>query len=361
MKFALVIPIYQPCGKAYPFLETIGEDLFDKIIVVDDGSGPEFKEEFDRIASLKNFEVLSYPENHGKGYALKHAFKYIRDNYPETDGIVTADGDGQHALVDILKVRDGLAENKGNLVLGIRDFESPDCPARNKAGNNFSRKYFKFVNRVDVKDTQTGLRGIPSSLFDLAIDVHGDRYEYEWNFLAEAVRAAEGVTQIVINTIYDNNENSHFRAVRDSLRIFKQPIMYIAIALASFLIDTGLFALIEYFVLKQNLGLPLEVIIPYVSGRLISAPFNFLMNNFIVFPNSEGLGKKAIKYAIICLLNMLLGLGILYLFDYCLYTIIDKNFGLVLLKIVVEIIIFIVNFFISKAFIFARKKIKKQK
>ncbi|MCQ2800081.1 MAG: bifunctional glycosyltransferase family 2/GtrA family protein [Bacilli bacterium] len=359
MKFALVIPIYQPCGKAYPFLSTISPDLFEKIIVVDDGSGADFKEEFDRIASLENFEVLSYPQNHGKGYALKYAFKHIKDNYPEIDGIVTADGDGQHTLEDILKVRDGIAENKGHLVLGIRDFDSPDCPPRNKAGNNFSRKYFKLVNRVEVKDTQTGLRGIPSSLFDLALDVHGDRYEYEWNFLAEAVRVAEGVTQIVINTIYDNNENSHFRAIRDSLRIFKQPITYILIAIASFLIDTGVFALAETLFARAEIGLPLIVIIPYISGRIISSPFNFLMNNFIVFPNSEGLGKKALKYTVICVLNMLLGLGILYLFDYCLYTIIDKNFGLVLLKIVVEIIIFIINFFISKAFVFARKKIKR--
>lgn len=360
MKFALVIPIFQPCGKAYPFLSTIAPDLFERIIVVDDGSGPDYQDEFNHIGELENFEVLSYPENHGKGYALKHAFKHIRDNYPEIDGIVTADGDGQHTLEDILKVRDGLEEHKGNLVLGIRDFESPDCPARNKAGNNFSRKYFKFVNRVDVKDTQTGLRGIPSSLFDLAIDVNGDRYEYEWNFLGEAVRAAEGVTQIVIKTIYDNNENSHFRAVRDSLRIFKQPILYIAIAIASFLIDTGIFALIESLILPLGYGLPLEVIIPYVTGRIISAPFNFLMNNFIVFPNGEGIGKKAIKYAAICVLNMALGLAILYLFDYCLYAILDKTFGLVLLKILVEIIIFIVNFFISKAFIYARKKIRKQ-
>ncbi|MBO7121472.1 MAG: GtrA family protein, partial [Bacilli bacterium] len=129
---------------------------------------------------------------------------------------------------------------------------------------------------------------------------------------------------------------------------------YILVAVTSFLIDFGLFALISYFGPKE---LPLEVLVPYIGARLISGPYNFLMNNYIVFPGPEGFGRKLGRYAIVFVLNMCLGLGLLYLFDF----VFPKNVGLTILKILVEAIIFVVNFFISKMFIFARKRLKKGK
>ena len=81
------------------------------------------------------------------------------------------------------------------------------------------------------------------------------------------------------------------------------------------------------------------------------------MNNFVVFPGSEGFGRKLGRYAFVFVINMCLGLGLLYLFDY----VFPENFGLTLLKVFVEAIIFIVNFFVSKTFIFARKLRKKRK
>jgi putative flippase GtrA len=97
--------------------------------------------------------------------------------------------------------------------------------------------------------------------------------------------------------------------------------------------------------------------VPYVGARLVSGPYNFVMNNFVVFPGSEGFGRKLGRYAFIFVINMCLGLGLLYLFDY----VFPENFGLTLLKVFVEAIIFIVNFFVSKTFIFARKLRKKRK
>ena len=98
------------------------------------------------------------------------------------------------------------------------------------------------------------------------------------------------------------------------------------------------------------------ILVPYIGARLVSGPYNFLMNNYVVFPGKEGFGRKLGRYAIVFVINMCLGLGLLYLFDY----VFPENFGLTLLKLFVEAIIFIVNFFISKMFIFAKKN-KKEK
>ena len=353
MKTALVIPIYQPCDKALPFLRSIDPSSFERIVIVDDGSGEKYKHIFDEIAKLENFVVLSYPLNHGKGYALKTGFKYVKDNLPEVKGIVTADGDGQHALEDILRVRDELEKQEGKLVLGARDFTSEDCPKRNRFGNRFSSRYFKISTGVKIKDTQTGLRGIPSNLFELAINTVGDRYEYEFNFLSDAVKEAP-LSEITIKTIYDDNANSHFHVIKDSARIYKVPLLYLAVALSSFLIDFGLFALIHHFGPTE---LPWMILVPYIGARLISGPYNFLMNNFVVFSGPEGFWRKLGRYGFVFLINMCLGLGLLYLFDY----VFPQNIGLTVLKIFVEAIIFVINFFVSKMFIFAKKAREKRK
>lgn len=360
MKAALLIPIYKPCDKAYPFLSTIDPTSFEKIVVVDDGSGEAFKSIFDQIASLENFVVLSYPENHGKGYALKYGIKHIVDNYKDVTGIITADGDGQHTLKDIIKVRDSMGENPGHLLLGVRDFSLPETPARNKVGNRFSSFYFKMSTGKHIQDTQTGLRGIPSNLFDMALNTVGDRYEYEFNFLHDAARASQ-ITQVVITTIYDNNENSHFRPIRDSMRIYKTPLLYILVAVTSFFIDFGLFALLEFLF---EVDFPLIVLIPYLGARLVSGPYNFLMNNFLVFPNKEKMLGKALKYVAVFAINVCIGLGLLFLFDHFLLEGVGDNLimkmSLLALKVLVEAIIFIINYFVSKAFIFAKKKTAKK-
>jgi glycosyltransferase involved in cell wall biosynthesis len=105
MKQALFIPIYQPSEKVLPFLAQFKNGDFERMIVVDDGSGVNYQNLF-RSKRATRFEVISYPTNGGKGHALKTAIRYLIDHCPEIQGIVTADGDGQHAYADILKVRD---------------------------------------------------------------------------------------------------------------------------------------------------------------------------------------------------------------------------------------------------------------
>ncbi|MCI2111551.1 MAG: glycosyltransferase [Bacilli bacterium] len=106
MKQALLIPIYMPNDKVVPFLKRMNPKDFSAFVVVDDGSGEASRPLFDEIRALPGFEVISYPENAGKGHALKTAFEFIRANRPDIGGVVTADGDGQHAYEDILRVRD---------------------------------------------------------------------------------------------------------------------------------------------------------------------------------------------------------------------------------------------------------------
>lgn len=352
MNTALVIPIFCPDGRVLPFLRNFKESDFGLFVVVDDGSGDKYKSIFDQIRALGFFHVISYPENKGKGHALKEAFRFVYGEHPEIHGIVTADGDGQHTYPDILRVRDALLKHPFELVMGTRDFDSPNVPARSKGGNRFSAWYFHLFTGKTLKDTQTGLRGIPECLFPLAIDEVGERYEFEMNFVMDAAKETKIFT-IDIETVYENgNKTSHFRPFRDTCRIYRTPIIYILVALASWGIDLASFAVLSNFVFPDSLLY--KVLICTISARLVSGLFNFLMNWKVVFPSKGGGGQKALRYFIMFVVNMGLSFGLTYGFSYLANTL--AAWIITLIKFGVDTFLAICNYFVNWAWVFAKKK-----
>ena len=139
MKIPIAIPAYEPDDR---FISLI-KDFYDEnvfIIVVNDGSGPEYNRIFDQIKSLINGKgiLLEHERNKGKGRALKTAFKYVIDNISDAIGIVTADSDGQHTKECINTVSISLEQNPDSLVLGVRNFEGENIPWKSKVGNTLT-------------------------------------------------------------------------------------------------------------------------------------------------------------------------------------------------------------------------------
>jgi len=352
MNIALVVPIFCPDSRVVPFLKKFKKEDFGLFVVVDDGSGEEYKPIFDEIRALGNFEVISYPENKGKGHALKEAFRYIFGEHPEIHGLVTADGDGQHTYQDILKVRDSLAAHPYDLVMGVRDFDSPNVPARSKGGNRFSVWYFHLLTGKRLQDTQTGLRGIPECLFPLAIDEQGERYEFEMNFVMDAVKETK-IISVPIETVYlDGNKTSHFRPVRDTFRIYRTPITYILVALVSWGIDLAAFAILSNFVFPDSLLY--KVLICTIAARTVSGLFNFVLNLKVVFPSKGGGGRKAARYFLMFAINMGLSFGLTYGFSYLAHTM--APWLITLIKFGVDAFLAICNYFVNWAWVFAKNK-----
>lgn len=101
---AILIPAYKPDDKLVALTDQLltHDDL--KLVVVDDGSGEAFRPVFEALD--KRVTLISYPDNKGKGGALKTGIRYIMDHMPECERLVTADADGQHRYADIRRVLD---------------------------------------------------------------------------------------------------------------------------------------------------------------------------------------------------------------------------------------------------------------
>ncbi len=119
-------------------------------------------------------------------------------------------------------------------------------------------------------------------------------------------------------------------------------LKYILVAVISFLIDISLFTLFNRVIIK-------EIIISTILARIISSFINYLLNRDKVFKSGENSKKTIIKYYILVVVQMLVSAFTVKGLKYILK--IDAT----LIKIPVECVIFICNYFIQKLFIFKRK------
>ena len=254
MKTAVLLHVYNPDEKFLHLVEELNKRGF-KVVAVNDGSKERCDEYFRRAEAFA--DVIGYKENKGKGFALKRGFEYIGNNLAdEVDYIVTADSDGQHAIEDIERVAK-LTRKTDGIVLGMRDL-SEKIPIKSRIGNDMSKVIYTIVTGVFLRDNQSGLRGFPVRLCMWLQDIPGNKYEFELNVLATAHKEGMKVTGIDIKTIYENNnKNTHFRPIKDTVRIQKSLWSY------------GLISALLYFLYVLTICILVWFNIPYFYFWLI--------------------------------------------------------------------------------------------
>ncbi len=217
MKIVPIIPALNPDDKLLKLIKELKKDYKD-IIIVNDGS--ENTLIFDKI---KDCIILTHDVNKGKGEALKLSFKYYLDNLNNKYlGVICLDADGQHLPTDAINMSK-IIEKEDKFVLGTRLFNTKETPLRNKTGNRITSRVFKWLYKVYLKDTQTGLRGIPNRLIDDLLKIEGSRFEYELNVLIKLVKMKEDIIEYDIKTVYlkDSNKKSHYKVLKDSVAVYK--------------------------------------------------------------------------------------------------------------------------------------------
>lgn len=363
----VLIPAYKPDIRLAPYVRELLTAGITRVVVVDDGGGSEFDAIFHEIEATIGADVIRYMPNCGKGHALKTGLRYIQERCPDEEIIVTADADGQHKVEDILHLVEAMKDNPYCVLLGSRDFSLPQVPFKSRAGNRITSAVFHLLYRQKVCDTQTGLRAFHRDLLPMMINVKGERYEYEMKVLIECADKKIPMVPVTIETIYENNnECSHFHAVRDSARIygilFGTFLKFMAGSIFSFLIDYFFFLIINFLLEKYFPSLnDLEfkfiftfharIAIATVLSRLISGTFNFFYNYKVTFKRkSDGQSHFFLKYLCIFFACMILSAGMVS--GLHLLTGAPEE----ALKIPVDLLIFFLNYACQSHWVFAKKK-----
>ena len=131
----------------------------------------------------------------------------------------------------------------------------------------------------------------------------------------------------------------------------KRFIKFMGASGISFLIDYGVFALMENLVLA-GFGAGQEIISTVVA-RLVSAPCNFLLNRNFVFNRKNGGGKAFLRYVILalCILaSSALGVELL------MALLKLPDIWAVAVKAVVDTLLYLVSYRVQNKWVFAPNK-----
>ncbi|CAN7382179.1 bifunctional glycosyltransferase family 2/GtrA family protein [Arthrobacter sp. LjRoot78] len=337
----ILIPAYEPDRQLPDLIRSIRDaEPWATVVVVDDGSGPAYRDVFDGVKAL-GCHVVGYATNRGKGFALKTGFGFIADHLPGRN-VVCADSDGQHTIVDILKVAAAVKPGSPAMVLGTRSFTG-NVPARSRFGNNATRLLFTLATGQRISDTQTGLRGYPASMLPWLRSVHGERYEYELNLLLEAKQAGYAINSVDIATVYlDHNAGSHFRPVADSARIYAPLLKFLASSFTAFLVDTLMFLLLT--------AATDSLLLAVVGARAVSSAVNFAVNRRLVFRRGreKPAARTGVRYFALVAVLLAANFGLIAAFE-------ALSLAMLPAKILAEIALLATSYAVQQRFLFAGK------
>ncbi len=339
------VPVLIPSYKPGESLITLVQDLLDRdveaIVVVNDGSGPEFDAIFDQVAAMRRVQIVRHAVNLGKGAALKTGMNFTLVAFPACVGVVTADGDGQHHPDDIVQVAETLRKDSHGLVLGSRSFGA-DVPFRSRFGNNLTSVLMRVMVGQDLGDTQTGLRGIPAWLIPHLLRMRSVGYEFELDMLLACKYQGCPVKQVPIRTIYlDGNKSSHFHPIFDSMRIYFLLLRFTVMSLSTAVLENCVF----WVALAQTASIGQSQTI----SRLIAMIFNYGGMRRMVFHSQQRHTVVLPKYILLVAVNGLVSYGLIHF--------LQINFGIATMpaKLSVESVLFIANFAIQRDLVFTRQ------
>jgi putative flippase GtrA len=260
--------------------------------------------------------------------------------------VVCADSDGQHTIVDILRVAAAVRSDPAQpgspvMVLGTRSFTG-NVPARSRLGSNATRLLFTLATGERISDTQTGLRGYPASMLPWLRAVHGERYEYELNLLLEARQAGYAIEGVDIATVYlDHNSGSHFRPLADSARIYAPLIKFLASSFTAFLVDTVMFLILN--------AATDSLVLAVVGARAVSSAVNFAVNRRLVFRHGreKPAAQTGVGYFSLVLVLLAANFGLIAAFE-------AVSLSPLAAKILAEIALLAVSYVVQQRFLFAK-------
>lgn len=352
---AVIIPAYEPNNILLDYVLSLEKVGFEKIIIVDDGSGDSFREIFSRIKMCDNVTILTHPVNMGKGTAIKTGLKYILESLNNVEAIITADSDGQHSLEDCVRLCNTIMNNCEGLVLGCRNFSSNTVPWKSRFGNKTTSFVFRLISGRWINDTQTGLRGFKKEMIPVMLSISGTRYEYEMNVLLEIIKTGIPIHTIEIQTIYENNnKGTHFKAIVDSFRIYKvllhNFILFSTSSIACSILDQLIAFAIGDIVLP-NIGVSNIHAIVWISGcvsRIVSSIANFTINRVVFQGSTENLSLQMWRYFVLCIVIIMI-----------------SNVGVVLMmhtgvlrwvsKLILDVSLYVIGYNVQKKWIFSKK------
>jgi putative flippase GtrA len=226
------------------------------------------------------------------------------------------------------------------MILGARGFEG-HVPLRSRVGNSITQHVVQLLVGEKLRDTQTGLRGIPASFAGPLLNLSSNGYEFELDMLVAARKSSVAIVEEPIETVYEpGNKSSHFNPLVDSMKIYFVLLRFCSVSLMTALLDN-----VAFYLAYRRFG---SVLGAQVTGRAVAVLFNYLMVRRAVFQTRDRHLTAFPRYLALVVVSGAV--------SYACITLIVGAAHLPVLwtKIGVESLLFFVNFAVQRDWVFTR-------
>ncbi len=214
-RYAVVIPAYNEAATIADVAARAAA-VAATVIVVDDGSTDGTHE---RLGGLP-VVLLRNDRNLGKGASLWRGLQHALALGAE--GVVTLDGDGQHAPEDVPRLVRVARAHPDDIVIGARLIGRETSPRARRMANRVGDFFIGWAAGQPLDDSQSGFRVYPASLLRRLEVGHGPTrgFVFESEVLIAAARLGVRCRSVAIAAVYPRGARpSHFRPVADIARI----------------------------------------------------------------------------------------------------------------------------------------------
>ncbi|QLD87083.1 glycosyltransferase family 2 protein [Natronomonas halophila] len=193
----------------------------DDVLVIDDGSTDQTAE----LAESAGATVVSHERNQGYGAALQTAFE-TADTW-NVECLVIVDGDDQHDLEDIPKLRSKITDGDANVVIGSRfaEGEHGAIPLYRRFGlsivNTLSNISMGALNpRSWVSDTQSGFRAYDEHVIEELADAQiGDDMDASLNILYQIHGNGYDIEEVSTVVDYEVEDGHSQNPIRHGIQL----------------------------------------------------------------------------------------------------------------------------------------------
>lgn len=222
LKVCVVIPAYNEGSVIKSVVKDMANTLKEteikfEIVVVDDGS----KDNTSEQARTGGARVINHILNSGAGGATATGLSYANQNGFEL--AVTMDADGQHLSSDVLAGIRFAKDTNADLLIGSRLIDTSGMSKVKILGNKGLSVITKMLFRVDVTDSQSGLRVFSKkALENLRWKTSG--YEFCSEMLWRAKQLKLTISEYPIKAIYTDYSKAKGQNNWNAINIVKSLI-----------------------------------------------------------------------------------------------------------------------------------------
>ncbi len=207
MKLTVIIPIYNEASTLAKLLERVqAVDVGKQIIVVDDGSDEETKDELSQAIS-DDIMLLTHRENRGKGTAIRTALAQA-----DGDVVIIQDADLEYFPEDYTTLLDVYVKNGASAVYGVRDLSQRSRLMR--YGNRAMTLATNILYGHNLQDMETCYKLIDRRLFQ-SLNLQSRRFEIEAEITAKLLRSGVEIFEAPIR--YEHREEGKKLTPMDGL------------------------------------------------------------------------------------------------------------------------------------------------